>query len=1017
MSFYSRDKSRQKAKYFLVTVGLLLIGSAESAIAQQGGGRGGGPAGLGGEFSIDFTAAAPNTYSHKTGGGAFNDGSAGKDNDVVESLEGGDFSCQDTVTYLAEIVVGSVPGSHTIQLDLDFLADTTGQPGVGHDQITNVAINYGQVENGDSGSGNNPGVGNSGTDSGINDDGGSTATLVDQTVSNPPPLEGNSSKLTGQIQVDDLEAGETVVLRIDTSLSCAPDTSPTGNLQGSIADAIVVDDGSAISAGLQTIPFKQIGNISGAGEPLLEFQKTVTTDLTGSDTVGSEQISAIQGDTVRYLYKVSNLGTGSLYDLQITDDNGTPEDASDDFTVDPTNILSGNGNLNDLGGDAATPDLNSVSEVILYADVPLTNAGTISNSATATGESGSGGNSTTLSTEDTAQVVVDAASQAGTDYGDAPNTYRDASHNFTGSPNLYLGNVAPDSEANTQLTSGESKGDDDDGNDDEDAFIVLPNVPLADPNVTALSLGRNYSLEVPLTNTTGEQATLHAWIDFNQNGKFEAGEYQSATVDNGATSANLTWNTANILGLDAIGGSLATLAGDTHARFRLTTDDSLTDLTGLADIAGLGIDDRSIGNATDGEVEDYPVSIAVPLFDYGDAPDTDTGTGTGNYKTTESDEGPTHIAINDPLNLLHLSLGNTVDGDAGDLQNPEANADDVDTKNVDLLGTLLSGGDTGLDDEDGITSFPSLPATPGQTYTVPVTVRNNIPLLNAYLVGYIDFNQDGDFEDPGEKSATVTVPSDLLEITSNSVSLDTTGAPRTFNVEFTVPNNVTPGNTYARFRLGSIQEIVESATTVTVSTAQGEVNNGEVEDYGISISPGIPAPTIDLDGDDSSATTNNGSNTLYVLGGSAVTLVEDNADESRDTVITTPNGTRLSRMVVTFINIPPIAGDEITIDAAALNTVSSGTITADVSAANRITLNGNADADSADFEAALELIEFTTSSTSTDESDRVITVQIFDNDPQTNAAPVKVNIDVLEIPAVECEYCTGNQRRFFQSEA
>ena len=229
-------------------------GTAKKAIAKGGRG-GGGSGGLGGEFSIDFTSAAPNTYNHKTGGGAFNDGSAGVDNDVVESLEGGDFSCQDTVTYLAEIVAGSgLTGSHTIQLELDFLADTTGQPGVGHDQITNVAINYGQVENGDNGTGSNPGVGNFGLDSGINDDGGSNATLISQTLSNPPPLIGNNSVLTGTIQIDDLEANETVVLRVDVSLTCAPDSGPTGNIQGATLDALVVDDGSAISVGRQTIP-------------------------------------------------------------------------------------------------------------------------------------------------------------------------------------------------------------------------------------------------------------------------------------------------------------------------------------------------------------------------------------------------------------------------------------------------------------------------------------------------------------------------------------------------------------------------------------------------------------------------------------------------------------------------------------------------------------------------------------------------------------------------------------------
>ena len=599
-----------------------------------------------------------------------------------------------------------------------------------------------------------------------------------------------------------------------------------------------------------------------------------------------------------------------------------------------------------------------------------------------------------------------------TDYGDAPDPYQPASHDLTADSDLYIGNVSPDGEADTQLTSAASAGDDDDGNDDEDAFVALPNFPLLDPSLPDLSLGRSYELKVPVTNNTGSQATLHAWIDFNQNNKFESGEYQSALVNPNANEATLSWNVADILGLlDALNVPLDTLAGDTHARFRLTTDD-LSDRARLLDIVPLvGEDERSLGNASDGEVEDHPISISLPLYDYGDAPDTGTGTGKGNYRTTERDGGPTHIVIQDPLDLLHLSLGNNIDADEGNLQNENADADDINTQNDDLLNTIISNGDTERDDEDGVVEFPLLTAEPGQTYTVPVTVRNNVPALNAYLKGYIDFNQDGDFDDPGEKSATVTVPSDLLTVDPSAnllgiVGLDTSAPPRTFNVEFTVPNNVVSGNTYARFRLGSIQEIVESATSLSVSTSNGEVNNGEVEDYGITIAPATDSISIDLDGDDSSI--NDNADTLYVLGGSAVKLIEDSADESRDTVITTPNGIRLSRMVVTFINIPPIAGDEITIDPAAVDTISSGRITTDISAANRIVLNGNADADAADFEAALELIEFKTALNSTDTSERVISIQIFDNDPQTNNASVRVNIDVLEIPPVECENCTNN---------
>src|SRR5688572_21889315 len=85
----------------------------------------------GGDFSLDFVAAAPFTYDHATGGGAFDDRTIGKEDDVVEQLEGGDFACGDIVTYLVEVSVDEgATGVQTIELDFEFLSDSTGQSGV-----------------------------------------------------------------------------------------------------------------------------------------------------------------------------------------------------------------------------------------------------------------------------------------------------------------------------------------------------------------------------------------------------------------------------------------------------------------------------------------------------------------------------------------------------------------------------------------------------------------------------------------------------------------------------------------------------------------------------------------------------------------------------------------------------------------------------------------------------------------------------------------------------------------------
>ncbi|UYI49468.1 hypothetical protein OFO16_15685 [Vibrio natriegens] len=100
-----------------------------------------------GDFSnTDFAAAAPFTYNHSTGGGAYNDRTVGEYNDVTEQLLGAQFSCSDTVTFLANIEVSDTPvdALQTIELDLRFLADSTGQSGAAISDIVSVSVNYGQ---------------------------------------------------------------------------------------------------------------------------------------------------------------------------------------------------------------------------------------------------------------------------------------------------------------------------------------------------------------------------------------------------------------------------------------------------------------------------------------------------------------------------------------------------------------------------------------------------------------------------------------------------------------------------------------------------------------------------------------------------------------------------------------------------------------------------------------------------------------------------------------------------------
>ena len=165
-----------------------------------------------------------------------------------------------------------------------------------------------------------------------------------------------------------------------------------------------------------------------------------------------------------------------------------------------------------------------------------------------------------------------------------------------------------------------------------------------------------------------------------------------------------------------------------------------------------------------------PISNPVMDEDFGDTP-----LGYGN---------PIHIVVNG------IRLGNTNTADAGPFNNATAS------------------GDSG---DDGI-SIPSL------TQTINAVITANVVGVGGYLQGWIDWDGDGDFDEPGEQIAL------NLQDTDNDGIID---------IPVTVPNSTTTGQTYARFRWSSFTDI---ATNTAVS-------DGEVEDYLI---PSISPAEVDL---------------------------------------------------------------------------------------------------------------------------------------------------------------------------
>lgn len=180
--------------------------------------------------------------------------------------------------------------------------------------------------------------------------------------------------------------------------------------------------------------------------------------------------------------------------------------------------------------------------------------------------------------------------------------------------------------------------------------------------------------------------------------------------------------------------------------------------------------------------------VADSGIDFGDAPDTAVGTSAGNYNTLVTDQGAYHVIDG------HLFLGLCVDADHGDLQDAIAQADD--TSNT----TPVSGACAG-DDENGVNFTSNI--IQGENVSVNV-ISSEGGVLNAW----IDFNQDGDFDDLDEQIFT-----------------DTGVIAGVNNLNFTASSNLVEGTSFARFRLSSLLGI----------TPYDEVIGGEVEDHEVSL--------------------------------------------------------------------------------------------------------------------------------------------------------------------------------------
>jgi len=262
------------------------------------------------------------------------------------------------------------------------------------------------------------------------------------------------------------------------------------------------------------------------------------------------------------------------------------------------------------------------------------------------------------------------------DYGDAPDSYgtlarSDGARHVIGGPYLGQRGDVPDADPDGQPTA-DALGDDFDADGPDESGVSWPYLYPGVQQEVVVDVG-------------GGGGVFQAWVDFNNNGRFDLPEEE-------------VFNEWLPEGRHQLGLTTPTSAEQHFAitRCRISTSGGLA----------------PGGLALDGEVEDY--RAMVRYLDWGDAPET--------YPTLAADGGASHEADHD------FCLGNRLDQESDGSPESRALGDDSDN----------------TDDEDGVTFLSQVVA--GDSAAVMVEVRIQDSPGPGVLDGWIDFDRSGTWE-------------------------------------------------------------------------------------------------------------------------------------------------------------------------------------------------------------------------------------------------------------------------------
>ncbi|HIF9257838.1 TPA: GEVED domain-containing protein [Photobacterium damselae] len=265
---------------------------------------------------------------------------------------------------------------------------------------------------------------------------------------------------------------------------------------------------------------------------------------------------------------------------------------------------------------------------------------------------------------------------------------------------------------------------------------------------------------------------------------------------------------------------LGRLTNQTNGTFSGTI--TVSGVSAGAQIGAIALSDgNSAGAFYAGQTSEFSATQAVTstVADYGDAPDSGVGTGTGNYRTLLADNGPFHTIS------TSLLIGTNATDEESDALGTGVTTADGDNNDV-------------TNDEDSVSSLTIEDTATTLTETIDVT---NSTGSTTYLYAWVDWDDSGTF--------------DVDEFVSNGTGtdgqIDIADSATSASIDWSSISGLSSGDQrYMRIRISDTELALGGASGNTEDPRSfGIGGSGEVEDHIVSVIATPPPPAIDTDND------------------------------------------------------------------------------------------------------------------------------------------------------------------------